>query len=69
MGLRDVLRTHLRGIDGEVASGERGASFVEYALLIALIVMVCFSAMTAIGQDTSELYTDTAGKVAAASPN
>jgi Flp pilus assembly pilin Flp len=29
--------------------GERGASLVEYALLIALIAIVCFSAITFFG--------------------
>lgn len=69
MGFRDEGRAHLDDTDREVARDDRGASFVEYAMLIALIVMVCFGAMTVLGQDTSEFYEDTAGKVAAASPN
>ena len=32
--------------------GERGASLVEYALLIALIAVVCIGAVTAFGSAT-----------------
>ncbi|MEQ8840159.1 MAG: Flp family type IVb pilin [Acidimicrobiales bacterium] len=32
---------------------ERGASLVEYALLVALIAMVCIAAVTALGETTS----------------
>lgn len=31
------------------SDGERGASLVEYALLLALIAIVCFSAITFFG--------------------
>lgn len=46
--------------------GERGASFVEYALLIALIVMVCLAGMTALGTTTSDQFSETADEVARA---
>lgn len=32
--------------------GERGASLVEYALLLALIAVVCFSAVSFFGSQT-----------------
>ena len=32
---------------------DRGASLIEYALLLVFICMVCLIAMTAIGQSTS----------------
>lgn len=35
------------------ARRDRGASLVEYALLLALIVVVCIGAMTAFGTATS----------------
>ena len=35
---------------------ERGASLVEYSLLIALIAMVCFSAVSYMGGETVEVY-------------
>jgi Flp pilus assembly pilin Flp len=33
--------------------GDQGNSFVEYALIVALIVMVCLGAMTVLGGETS----------------
>jgi Flp pilus assembly pilin Flp len=34
-------------------SGDAGASFVEYALLFAMIVLFCLAALTLLGDDTS----------------
>lgn len=65
MSVGDELRARLLN-RSEAAEGERGASFVEYALLLALIVLVCLAAMTTLGQDTSAFYKDTADKVALA---
>jgi pilus assembly protein Flp/PilA len=38
---------------------ERGASLVEYALLIVLIAVVCIGAVTLIGQSTSSSLSST----------
>ncbi|MGH9282277.1 MAG: Flp family type IVb pilin [Acidimicrobiales bacterium] len=38
---------------------ERGASLVEYALLLALIAMVCFVAITLIGQSAEDTFSST----------
>ncbi len=38
----------------------RGASLVEYALLLALIAMVCIVAITALGSTTSTQYSEVA---------
>ena len=35
---------------------ERGASLVEYALLVALIAVVCIAAVTLLGQSASEKF-------------
>lgn len=35
---------------------ERGASLVEYALLVALIAVVCIAAVTALGDSASEKF-------------
>ena len=35
---------------------ERGASLVEYALLVALIAIVCIAAVTALGETASEKF-------------
>lgn len=37
---------------------ERGASLVEYALLVALIAIVCIAAVTALGSTVSEQYSE-----------
>jgi Flp pilus assembly pilin Flp len=37
-------------------SSERGASLVEYALLVALIALVCFAAVTTLGGQVSSRY-------------
>lgn len=38
---------------------ERGASLVEYALLLALIAVVCIAAITFIGQKADESFSST----------
>lgn len=35
---------------------EKGASLVEYALLVALIAVICIAAVTAVGQKTSQKF-------------
>lgn len=35
---------------------ERGASVVEYSLLVALIAVVCISAITYLGGETAQSY-------------
>ena len=41
--------------DLEVETGtDRGASIVEYALLISLIVLICIASITVFGDSTSE---------------
>lgn len=37
---------------------DRGASLVEYALLLALIAVVCLAAVTALGSTTSQQYSE-----------
>jgi len=37
---------------------ERGASLVEYALLVALIAVVCIAAVTALGSTASEKFSE-----------
>lgn len=39
---------------------ERGASLVEYALLVALIAVVCIAAVTTLGKNASSKF-DTVG--------
>ncbi len=37
-------------------SSERGASLVEYALLVALIAVVCIGAVTFLGRETADSF-------------
>jgi len=37
---------------------ERGASLIEYALVLALIAMVCVAALTALGSTTSGSFSE-----------
>ena len=48
-----LVTTFLRARFGD---SERGASLVEYALLIALIALVCFSAVTFFGGSVNNNY-------------
>ena len=56
--VRAAIRRH--------APDDRGATLVEYALLFALIVMVCIGAVTLLGSATSDNVTHSADSVAAA---
>ena len=38
------------------ADSERGASLVEYALLVALIAVVCIAAVTVLGKNASNKF-------------
>jgi pilus assembly protein Flp/PilA len=48
-----LVTTFLRARFGDP---DRGASLVEYALLVALIAIVCFSAVVFFGSSVSESY-------------
>ena len=51
-----LLATWLRA---RSSNSERGASLVEYALLVALIAVVCVVAVQVLGQSTSESFSST----------
>ena len=42
---------------------ERGASLVEYALLVALIAVVCIAAVTFLGREASNNFSDVATSI------
>lgn len=42
---------------------DRGASLVEYALVLALIAMVCIAAVTALGETTSSSFSEAVSKL------
>ena len=43
--------------------GERAASLVEYALLVALIAVVCVAAVTTLGRDASSNFQSITGRI------
>jgi len=45
---------------------ERGASLVEYALLVALIAVVCIAAITLLGNNASTKFSEVGGSIGAA---
>jgi len=44
-------------------SSERGASLVEYALLVALIAVVCIAAVTLLGNEASSKFSAVASAI------
>ena len=47
--------------------GERGASLVEYALLVALIAVVCIAAITLLGNNASTKFSRVGASIGAGS--
>ena len=45
---------------------ERGAALVEYALLLALIAVVCIVALSVLGGQASQKFTDVGNSIAGA---
>ena len=58
----EFIASYMRARFGD---DERGASLVEYALLVALIAVVCIVAVTFLGQSASDKF-DTVGNSIAA---
>ena len=48
------------------AKNERGAALVEYALLLALIAVVCIVALTTLGGQASSKFSDVGNSISAA---
>jgi len=58
----EFLATWLRA---RFSDSERGASLVEYALLVALIAVVCIIAVRILGDEASETFKSTASEIEA----
>lgn len=50
-----VLRAYVATV-GRLGDARRGATAVEYGLILALVAGVCIAAMTAFSQANSEVY-------------
>ena len=56
----DFLNAWLKS---RVAKTDRGASLVEYALLVALIAVVCIGAVSFLGTSANEKFGDVGSKL------
>ena len=54
-------------LQARFAKTERGAALVEYALLLALIAVVCIVALTTLGDQASSKFSDVGASIEAAS--
>ena len=60
----DLLATwHYLRARLNLTSDERGASLVEYALLVALIAVVCIAAVTLLGKNASSKFSQVGGSI------
>ena len=50
-------------IRARFSNNERGAALVEYALLVALIAVVCIAAITILGNSTSNKFSQVGSKL------
>lgn len=57
LGVVGVLQARIEG------SKDRGATAVEYGLLVGLIAVVIITAVTLLGTNLKDLFTEVAGKV------
>lgn len=57
------LSLRLRQLTSMNRQGERGAGLVEYALLIALIAMVCVVAVMYFGDETSASFSSSTERI------
>jgi pilus assembly protein Flp/PilA len=53
-------------LQARLAKTERGAALVEYALLLALIAVVCIVALTTLGGQAASKFTDVGNSISAA---
>jgi pilus assembly protein Flp/PilA len=58
----EFLASFLRARFGD---DERGASLVEYALLVALIAVVCIAAVTLLGRNASSKFSKVGSSIGA----
>jgi pilus assembly protein Flp/PilA len=54
------MRFNLAKQLGRFLTNEDGPTAVEYAVMLALIVLVCILSITALGTNTNQVFDDTA---------
>lgn len=60
---RNTIAPYLRALFGR---SERGAALVEYALLVALIAVVCIAAIGFLGESADEKFDEVGSSIAGA---
>jgi pilus assembly protein Flp/PilA len=60
----DMVRYIQQFVASRTTQTERGAALVEYALLVALIAVVCIAAITILGNATSDKFSQVGSKLA-----
>jgi len=60
---RNTIAPYLRALFGR---SERGAALVEYALLVALIAVVCIAAIGFLGDSANEKFSEVASEISGA---
>ena len=58
------MNSQISPVSTSVEKKEKGASLVEYALLVALIAIVCIIAITVLGQRASRNFSQTESAMA-----
>ena len=62
----NYIRTMIAFVSRRVTKTDEGASMVEYALLLALIAVICIGAVTLLGQSASDKFSSVGGAVSGA---
>lgn len=62
--LFQLIQVRLRSLNAD--HEDQGASLIEYALLVALIAIVCFVAVEFLGESTSQGFSEYGTSLAAA---
>ena len=57
------FQTLISILSRRIARSEEGASMVEYALLLALVAVVCLGAVTLIGTSATDKFTSIANEI------
>ena len=65
MSIIDTWHYCVTQIRGRLGADERGASLVEYALLVALIAVICIVAIAFVGQGASSKFSSVGSAVGA----
>ena len=65
--LRCFMLSRLKNFVVDFAQKEDGPTAVEYAVMLALIIVVCLAAITTLGQNANSTYNTVATKLASAS--